>query len=676
VPPYARSGVYKELAAVRELLVEFRSEMSASTSASSNSELIPLIAEATSKAGLYEDLPYSGPIGLNAVKNMQSKLADSGITLNAEIVDELLQKGNAGDTAEPFIKEFVVYAEQLWSYVLELENRLFSEGLHVLGSKTTGNQVLGYMEAVLEGSGISHKAMHIIAEGTVDGRATSEVLLAAQRAQRESKEASGHAVASTSPSLSMSPPGEDWNYDDAGFERSGVRWEDLFTDEDKFGFSILSNPGGGSIGARIKDYAYYQWLRWRREWNYQPAIDKLNDLLAIGLDNQPMSGVGVENKNKGSVIQEALQLAQALAKNSEIELRDIVRGIGGEFILPAPGGDIIRDGIGVLPTGRNIHALDPYRIPSNVALARGKEAAQKILDNHLKMSGGSYPETVAVTLWGLDTIKTKGESIGILLGLIGAEPVREATGRIVAFRLIPLSELNRPRIDILTSLSGIFRDSFGNVLGLLDDLFEQAALAPDEPASLNFIKKHTESMIAQGIDRPTSRLFSNPPGDFGSMVNEQIGSGEWNKQEELGNTWENRNGYSYGKDNEKGVARPQLLKALLNTTDRIVQEIDCVEYGLTDIQEYYANTGALKTAAENNRGGLRVNVSIVEAFEKNIRPRELEDTLRMEYRTKFLNPKWSEAMLKQGSSGAYEISGRMTALIGWTGTLYSMKCMR
>jgi magnesium chelatase subunit H len=189
------------------------------------------------------------------------------------------------------------------------------------------------------------------------------------------------------------------------------------------------------------------------------------------------------------------------------------------------------------------------------------------------------------------------------------------------------------------------------VIDLLDDLFEKACLVDDEPIEQNFIKKHYLQLIDKKIDRPTSRLFSNPAGDFGSMVNEQIGSGDWTNSSELGKTWENRNSFSYGKKNEKGTPRPELLQNLLNTTERIIQEIDCVEYGLTDIQEYYSNTGALKKAAENNRKGKKVSVSIVEAFEKNIKPKDLEETLRMEYRTKLLNPKWSDAMIKQGSSG-------------------------
>jgi len=64
----------------------------------------------------------------------------------------------------------------------------------------------------------------------------------------------------------------------------------------------------------------------------------------------------------------------------------------------------------------------------------------------------------------------------------------------------------------------------------------------------------------------------------------------------------------------------------------------------------------------------RVSVSVIEATEKEVRPRELEEVLRAEYRTKLLNPKWSTAMLKQGSSGVYEISGRLTAMVGWAAT--------
>lgn len=88
-----------------------------------------------------------------------------------------------------------------------------------------------------------------------------------------------------------------------------------------------------------------------------------------------------------------------------------------------------------------------------------------------------------------------------------------------------------------------------------------------------------------------------------TQVNEMVGSGDWDDSKDLGNTWIKRNSYSYGKAGEKGQNRGDVLKALLNSTDRIVQQVDSVEYGLTDIQEYFANTGYsehLSTATELN----------------------------------------------------------------------------
>jgi magnesium chelatase subunit H len=362
-------------------------------------------------------------------------------------------------------------------------------------------------------------------------------------------------------------------------------------------------------------------------------------------------------------IKEAAVIRDLLLQTTD-EMTNLLRGLNGEYIPPAPGGDLLRDGSGVLPTGRNIHALDPYRMPSPAAYERGKEIAKKIIAQNLEEKG-TYPETVAVMLWGLDSIKTKGESLGILLELVGAEPVKEGTGRIVRYELKSIAEVGHPRIDVLANLSGIFRDTFVNIIELLDDLFQRAAEA-EESAADNFIRKHYLALKTQGIENATARLFSNPAGDFGSLVNDQVVDGNWESGDELADTWKSRNVFSYGRK-DKGQARPEILSQLLATSSQIIQEIDSVEYGLTDIQEYYGNTGGLKLAAEK-QSGREVEASFVESFSKDTNPRKLKDLLRMEYRTKLLNPKWAEAMADQGSGGAYEISQRMTALIGWGGT--------
>ncbi|MBW4499138.1 MAG: magnesium chelatase subunit H [Scytonema hyalinum WJT4-NPBG1] len=395
-----------------------------------------------------------------------------------------------------------------------------------------------------------------------------------------------------------------------------------------------------------------------------PNEEEMGAYLEAYFGNEPPSRLRAASPSGEERQEEEEKRIRELLEQTTDELRNLLRGLNGEYIPPAPGGDLLRDGAGVLPTGRNIHALDPYRMPSPAAYERGREIGQKIIAQHLE-EHGSYPETVAVMLWGLDAIKTKGESLGILLELVGAEPVKEGTGRIVRYELKPLAEVGHPRIDVLGNLSGIFRDSFVNIIELLDDLFQRAVEA-DEPEDQNFIRKHALALKAQGVENVAARLFSNPAGDFGSLVNDRVVDGNWESGDELGDTWQGRNVFSYGRQ-DKGQARPEVLTQLLQSTSRIVQEIDSVEYGLTDIQEYYANTGGLKKAAEKQRGK-KVTTSFVESFSKDTTPRNLDDLLRMEYRTKLLNPKWADAMANQGSGGAFEISQRMTALIGWGGT--------
>ena len=129
---------------------------------------------------------------------------------------------------------------------------------------------------------------------------------------------------------------------------------------------------------------------------------------------------------------------------------------------------------------------------------------------------------------------------------MGAAPINEGTGRIVRYELRPLEELSHPRVDVLVNLSGIFRDSFVNVVELLDDLFRRAADA-EEPPERNFIRRHALELERQGIENPTARLFSNPAGDFGSLVNDRVSDGNWESGEELGRTWQERNSFSYGR---------------------------------------------------------------------------------------------------------------------------------
>ena len=143
----------------------------------------------------------------------------------------------------------------------------------------------------------------------------------------------------------------------------------------------------------------------------------------------------------------------------------------------------------VLPTGRNLHGFDPFRLPSAFAVQDGARQADRLLARHAA-DGNKLPETVAMVLWGTDNLKTEGGPIAQALWLLGAEPRRDGYGRLCRRATgATFGTLGRPRVDVVISLSGIFRD----LLPLQTKLLAEAALlaaSADEPSELNFVRKH------------------------------------------------------------------------------------------------------------------------------------------------------------------------------------------
>ncbi len=355
-------------------------------------------------------------------------------------------------------------------------------------------------------------------------------------------------------------------------------------------------------------------------------------------------------------------MAQALSDNSA-ELGGLSRALSGRFVPPAPGGDLIRDGLSILPTGRNIHSIDPWRIPSELAFAKGRQIAEAIVQKHVSETG-AYPETIAQVLWGLDTIKTKGESIAIVLGLIGAEPAYDGQGKISHYALVPLEQLGRPRIDVLMQLSPIFRDTFELLMDHLDKLVKDAARA-DEPAEQNAIRRHVQQRLAEGatFEAATARLFTQAKGQYGSYVDDMVEDSAWESQQDLDTQFIKRNAFAYG-GGRAGHKSPELFESLLGTVARVVHQVDSVEYGVADIDHYFSSSGALQLAAKH-RSTSNVKLNYIESYTADTKIDDVDKVLRVEYRTKLLNPNWFEGMLKHGRSGAAEISNRFTYMLGW-----------
>ncbi len=350
-------------------------------------------------------------------------------------------------------------------------------------------------------------------------------------------------------------------------------------------------------------------------------------------------------------------------EESADEIDVLMHGLAGGYILPGHGADPIRAGAGALPSGRNIHGIDPWRLPSDAALARGQAMAEQLIRTHYKEHGGA-PKTVALTLWALDTIKSEGESIGVLLGLVGAQPVRDGQGKIYRYELIPLAKLGRARVDVVLDISSIFRDNFQMHLDLIDELFVRAAKS-GEPAELNPIVAHVAAMqqAGQSFESATARIFTQPPGEYGTGVDMVVDESQWDERADLASVYVQRSGYAYG-GRRAGKAAHATYRQLLGTVEHVFQAIDSVEYGLTDMQHYYGHSGAVQLAA-SFESGRKVNLSYAETFTGQTTITSAKQLVNVEARTKILNPRWYEPLLTQGYAGATEIANRFTNVMGW-----------
>lgn len=350
---------------------------------------------------------------------------------------------------------------------------------------------------------------------------------------------------------------------------------------------------------------------------------------------------------------------------AEQELDALVRAISGRYVEPAPGGDPARVP-DALPTGRNLHALDPHRIPSPTARRHAAPVVRQLLDK-LVAQEGRYPETIACVLWGTDNIKTEGEAVAQIFELIGVEPVPDSLGRMTRLRLIPPEQLGRPRIDVVLSVSGIFRDIFPNVMTLLDEAIQLAAAADEDPEQ-NYIRKHAlaiQEELSLPFQHAARRLFSNAPGSYGTGVNNVVEASSWETTEELGDVFVERKGYVFG--DESFSHRPELLDACLKTCTATFQNLDSTEIGLSDVDHYFEYLGGLVAATQRVRGAAP-DAFIADTLSPNQTVRTVEETVRLETRTRLLNPRWYEGMLKHGYQGVHEIATRLDNTFGWSAT--------
>ena len=372
-------------------------------------------------------------------------------------------------------------------------------------------------------------------------------------------------------------------------------------------------------------------------------------------------------------------IATTLAPNIDAtvdELSAILCASDGGFVSPGPSGAPTRGMADILPTGRNFYSVDPQAIPSQAAWKVGVAQADALLERYLE-DEGCYPESLGMVIWGSPTMRTKGDDIAEVLCLMGVRPVwEERSGRVTGIELIPIEELQRPRIDVMLRISGFFRDAFPNIVHLVDRAVELVA-EQKEPPEQNFLAKHVSADISEktaaGIDGEQAktlacyRIFGCRPGAYGAGVSDAIDSKNWKDEKDLAEIYVKWGGYAYGRKNF-GATVPDEFRRRLSRLDLTVKNEDTREYDMLDGDDFYSYHGGMIAAVKALKGELPRSYCGDSSDPDRVKTRSTVEETKHIFRARILNPKWIVSMKRHGYKGAGDISRMVDIAFGWDAT--------
>ncbi len=358
------------------------------------------------------------------------------------------------------------------------------------------------------------------------------------------------------------------------------------------------------------------------------------------------------------------------------EIGHLIGGLNGRFVPPGPAGAPTRGRLDVLPTGRNFFSVDPRVIPTPTAWEAGRRMGDTLLERH-HQEHGEYPQKVAMVLWGTSNMRTGGDDIAQALWLWGCEPVWEqASGRVTDFRILPVSHLGRPRVDLLLRVSGLFRDAFADTLRLLATIPKRLAELEESehenPVRASWLEE-TAAHRDNGVDdgeaarRASRRVFSSEPGSYGAGLLPLMDGGNWNTAGDLASVFIEWGNHAYDSDGS-ATEEAATLKKRLSEIQAIHQNQDNREHDILDSDDYFQFQGGLHAAVEHFSGRAPATYHGDSSRPETPRVRSLKEELVRVVRGRVLNPKWIHAMREHGYKGAFEMAATVDYLFGYGAT--------
>jgi cobaltochelatase CobN len=358
------------------------------------------------------------------------------------------------------------------------------------------------------------------------------------------------------------------------------------------------------------------------------------------------------------------------------EMRGLLDALSGRFVPAGPSGAPSRGRLDVLPTGRNFYSVDVRNLPTTTAWRIGFQSANLILERHLQ-DHGDHLRQLGLSVWGTATMRTGGDDIAQAMALMGVRPVW-ATGsqRVDDFEILPLSLLDRPRVDVTLRVSGFFRDAFANLIRLFDAAV-QAVAELDEPDDLNplaaKVRAERQALLQSGMDEDAARrqagwrIFGAKPGAYGAGVQGAIDGRLWQSREDLAEVYLNWGGYAYGGSDEGTAAREQFSRRL-GQVQAVLQNQDNREHDLLDSNDYYQFQGGMLATVESLRGEAAASYHGDHSQPDLPKIRTLKEELNRVIRSRAANPKWLDGVKRHGYKGAFEMAATVDNLFAFDAT--------
>jgi cobaltochelatase CobN len=363
----------------------------------------------------------------------------------------------------------------------------------------------------------------------------------------------------------------------------------------------------------------------------------------------------------------ATEVVPRLAGTAD-EIDQVLRALDGRFVAAGPSGSPLRGLVNVLPTGRNFYSVDPKAVPSRLAWETGVALADSLLTRY-REEAGEWPQSVGLSVWGTSAMRTSGDDIAEVLALLGIQPKwDDASRRVIGLEPIPLTELDRPRIDVTVRISGFFRDAFPHVVTMLDDAVRLAASLHEGPED-NYVRAHAQADVAEHGDerRATARVFGSKPGTYGAGLLQLIDSRAWRTDADLAEVYTTWGGFAYGRGLDGAPASADMQRQYRRIAVA-AKNTDTREHDIADSDDYFQYHGGMIATIRALTGRDPAAYIGDNTNPDTVRTRSLSEETARVFRARVTNPRWMAAMRRHGYKGAFEMAATVDYLFGYDAT--------